>query len=86
MRGINTREVKLADFFLPRQGRGSLATYLQGALQSSLKHPGTIYVHPERTKTHAQNPYMISIDPAHNPVLDTGHWIVAVYCSTPWQL
>ena len=76
MRGINSREIQLSDFLLPGQQRGSLQAYLHSHGFST--HPGVIQVHPQRTKTLAQNPYQISIPPAEEPVLDTFYWLTAV--------
>lgn len=76
MRSVNAREIKLSDFLLPGQARGSLQAHLhQHGVHS---HPGIIQVHPERTKTHLQNPFLISIPLAAEPVLDTYYWLTAV--------
>ena len=45
-------------------------------------HPGTIQVHPQRTKTHSQNPFQISIPRAAEPVLDTYYWLAAVVATS----
>lgn len=76
MRGINAREIQVADFLLPGGPRGSLQLYLQSS--TALQHPGVIQVHPLRTKTQSQNPYAISIPPAEEPILDTFYWLKAL--------
>ena len=76
MRSVNARTLKLSDFTLASQPRGSLQAYLQSP--SMQPHPGLIQVHPERTKTQLQNPYRISIPPAEEPVLDTYFWLLTL--------
>lgn len=75
MRSVNARTMKIGDFMLPGQAKGSLHAYLH--TPSSTSHPGIIQVHPEQTKTHSQNPYSISIPPATEPVMDTFYWLAA---------
>ena len=76
MRSVNAREIRLEDFLLHGQGRGSLQLYPSSP--GAQIHPGMIHVHPQRTKTHVKNPYAISIPPAQEPVMDTYNWLTAV--------
>ena len=83
LRGINAREITLDDFILPGQGRGPIRQYLDSHLVSGqlagMQHPGPIQVHPLRTKTNAQNPHSISIQPSGYIVLDVWFWLNAIY-------
>ena len=75
---MNAAETTLDDFMLRGMGRGSLKAHLLSTPQQS-QHPGTIEVHPLKTKTHAVNPYSISLPRAPSYLLDVWFWLLAVY-------
>ena len=81
LRGINASDSVLEDFIIPGPGRGSIRAYLCSQQPMQLQHPGTIEVHPLRTKTSAQNTGRVHVEPSDTPVLDLWFWPVAAYTS-----
>ena len=91
MRGLNAAETTLDDFMLPGLSRGSLKAYLISISSTAWQsqHPGTIEVHPLKTKTHAVDPYSISLPRASSPE-PTICWMCGSGCwqstsTQPWQ-
>ena len=77
MRSVNACNIRLQDFMLPGQPRGSVAALIFGVQQPSQPLPSKIEVQPARTKTHQSNPFRIAISRHSNPLLDSMHWLKA---------